>query len=104
MNKNYVPEVPAVKRMSRHSHTWTILTFAKVLRGPFTREDISSISPQKYPLYSRNVRDTLTQLVKMGLVDQVEKNRYHITQEGINTVYWFGSHFARTADKSDLGD
>lgn len=105
MQAERIPQVPSTKRMSKNGHTWTILTFAKVLRGPFTRLDISNISPLKYPPNSRNIANTLLQLTNMGLVRRIDNETYQITQEGIDTVYWMGGHFSRnTRGRSDLGD
>lgn len=105
MHPNYVPSKPKTNRIVKSSHVWTILTFAKVFRRPFTREDICDMNPIKYPSGARIVRDTLNQLIKMDLIEVVEPGKYQITEEGINTVYWFGGHFARMAKKySSLSD
>jgi hypothetical protein len=105
MSNYYVPYKPSVKRLSQNSHTWTILTFAKVLKGPFNDEHITQMNPEKYPKGCRNIRDTLRHLKSLGLVESTKDGWYQITQEGVNTVYWFGGHFARQAQiKSNLSD
>ena len=104
--QNYrVPQKPSVKRMSQNSHTWTILTYAKVLKYPFDHTAITEINPIKYPRGSRNIGDTLRTLKGMGLVKLLDDGRYQITQDGIDAVYWFGNQFVRNSrNKSDLGD
>ena len=89
-------KITKIPRMTRYGNNWTILTFAKVLRGPFTSSDISAMNPTKYPKGSRAIRDSLSSLAKMGLLDSVGKGVYKINKLGVSAVHWYGNYFART--------
>lgn len=73
------------------------MTFAKVFRGPFTPADIHAMNPHKYPPGCRNVRDTLGHLRKLGFIESLGSDKFQITKDGVNAVYWFGGHFVRNA-------
>ena len=94
------PKKQGIARMTRYGHNWTVLTFAKVLRGPFTSIDIHYMNPEKYPKDCRRIRDTLNALVKMGLLDSLGQGVYKINEVGVATVFWYGNYFANTRTRS----
>lgn len=83
------------KTLKEDGLTWTALTYAKVLRGPFTFRDLNSISEIKFPMGSKTGQGAIRHLIDINLLKKVDLGVYQITREGIEYVYIVGQYFSK---------
>lgn len=104
MNAPKDPFPFANKKLKEEGLRWTALTYAKVLRGPFTYRDLNSISETKFPISDRNAQKALEHLLRIELLKMVDVGVYQITPEGIKYVYVAGQYFSRQRRRLALGN